>query len=147
MSEPAPEVSPPIESPSILVSTKAALGVTPEQHAFDSMIVMHINSVLSTLEQLGVGPEGGLMVTSQVQTWSDLIGSDNRLNMVKSYMYMRVRMMYDPPDIGFVITAIQEEIKEMEWRLNVFVDNVIPSPVSPTEPATPNPSVLDGGSP
>ena len=133
-----PEEVPPIESPSILVSTKAALGVTPEQHAFDSMIVMHINSVLSTLEQLGVGPAGGLMVTSSAQLWSDLIGNDNRLNMVKSYMYMRVRMMYDPPDIGFVITAIKDEIKEMEWRLNVFVDDEIDTPI-------PELVVIDGG--
>lgn len=138
MSVTPPEVVPPIESPSILVSTKAALGITPEQHAFDSMVVMHINSVLSTLEQLGVGPAGGLMVTSEAQTWSDLIGADNRLNMAKSYMYMRVRMMYDPPDIGFVITAMKDEIKEMEWRLNVFVDNEVDTPL-------PEVHVIDGG--
>lgn len=122
MSETPPEETP-LESPSILTSTKASLGV-PESHtAFDAMITLHINSVLSTLEQLGVGPEGGLYVTSKTQTWTELIGTDNRLNAVKSYMYLRVRMLFDPPDIGFVLTAMKEQIKELEWRLNVAVDS------------------------
>lgn len=139
MSQTPPEVEPPIESPSILVSTKAALGVPEEHTAFDAMILMHINSVLSTLEQLGVGPDGGLYVTSKSQEWADLIGTDNRLNAVKSYMHLRVKMLFDPPDIGFVLTAMKEQIKEAEWRLNVTVDDEIES----TE--LPRVVVIDGG--
>lgn len=138
MSQTPPEVNP-MESPSILVSTKAALGITPEQHAFDSMIVMYINSVLSTLEQIGVGPDGGLMITGETQLWSDLIGTDNRLNMVKSYMYLRVRKLYDPPEIGFVLTAMDNEIKETEWRLNVAVESNLTT--------VPDDALLDGGGP
>jgi hypothetical protein len=138
MSQTPPDPSP-MESPSILVSTKAALGVTPEQHAFDSMIVTHINSVLSSLEQLGVGPAGGLMVMSEAQLWSDLIGTDLRLNMVKSYMYLRVRKLYDPPEIGFVLTAMNDEIKEMEWRLNVAAESDLTT--------VPDEALLDGGDP
>lgn len=142
MTQTPPEETP-MESPSILISTKAALGVTPEQHAFDSMIIMHINSVLSSLNQIGVGPPAGLMVTSNAQLWSDLIGTDNRLNMVKSYMYLRVRKLYDPPDIGFVISAMNEEIKELEWRLMVATD----PPFVPTEVGEETRLILDGGDP
>lgn len=137
------ETIPPLESPSILVSTKAALGVPEEHVAFDAMILMHINSVLSTLNQLGVGPNGGIYVTSTNQTWEELIGTDNRLLAAKSYMYLRVKMLFDPPDVGFVITAMKEQIKELEWRLNVDAE----PPLVPTEVGEDVTLVLDGGTP
>lgn len=137
MTQTPPEDTPPLESPSILVSTKAALGIPEEHTAFDAMITMHINSVLSTLDQLGVGPDGGIHVVSKSQEWVELIGTDNRLLAVKSYMFLRVKMLFDPPDIGFVLTAMKDQIKELESRLNMIVDDVVDVVEPPSQPYNP----------
>ena len=113
-------------SESILTSTKASLGL-PEGHtAFDSEILMHINSVLATLNQLGVGPVNGLYIEDVSTEWSAMIGDNPKLNPVKTYTHLRVKMLFDPPDIGFVITAIKAQIEELEWRLMVEVDPYLP---------------------
>ncbi len=122
MSQTPPEETP-LESDSILESTKATLGIPPGHTAFDAMVTTYINAVLSTLEQLGVGPEGGLYVTSKAQVWEELIGTDARLNAVKAYMHLRVRLLFDPPQIGFVLSAMQDQIKELESRINMIVDD------------------------
>lgn len=139
MSETPPEETP-IENPSILGSIKASLGVPPGSTAFDQMILMHINSALSTLSQLGAGPDGGLYVTSNAQTWEDFMGTNPELNMIKSYMHLRVRMLFDPPDIGFVLTAMKDQILEMESRINMLVDNHV-------EPYIPNALTVVAGRP
>lgn len=104
---------------SILTSTKKALNLAEDYTAFDMDIILHINSVFSTLNQLGVGPSVGFMIEDKEATWSSFLGSDPRLNHVKSYVYLRVRLLFDPPNTGFTTTAIQKQIEEMEWRLNV----------------------------
>lgn len=104
---------------SILTSTKKQLNLAEDYTAFDMDIVMHINSVFSTLNQLGVGPSVGFMIEDKEATWSSFLGSDPRLNHVKSYVYLRVRLLFDPPNTGFTTAAIQKQIEEMEWRLNV----------------------------
>lgn len=103
--------------PSILNSTKKVLGIAEDYKAYDFDIRTHINAVLSTLTQLGVGPSAGFEVNDEFAEWVEFLGTDPRLNSVQSYVYLRVRMMFDPPTNSFTITALQEQIKEMEWRL------------------------------
>jgi hypothetical protein len=111
---------------SILDSTKIALGIPPEHTPFDAMIMLHINSVLADLTQLGVGPVAGFEIQTKDQVWSDFLGVNKpELNQVKSYMYLRVKLLFDPPEIGFVLNAIKEQIDKMEWKINVLVDNEI----------------------
>ncbi len=113
-------------STSILTSTKASLGLPASHTAFDTEILMHINSVLSTLQQLGVGTDGGLSVPDASTEWFALIGTDPKFNAVKSYIHLRVKLLFDPPDIGFVLTAMKEQIQELEWRLMVEADPYVP---------------------
>ncbi|QJD49589.1 virion structural protein [Gordonia phage Secretariat] len=107
-------------SESILDSTKKILGIDAEYDAFDMDIIMHINSALSTLNQLGLGPEEGFMIQDSSEEWGDLLEEDMRLNSIKTYVYLKVRIIFDPPSTSFVLTAMQEQIKELEWRLNTY---------------------------
>lgn len=111
----------PIES--ILDSTKKALGLGADYDGFDPDIVMHINSVFFTLNQLGVGPDGGFAITDSEDTWDAFLGGDPRLSAVKSYVYLKVRLLFDPPANSFGISAMEKQISEYEWRLNVHVEN------------------------
>lgn len=104
---------------SILTSTKKTLNLAEDYTAFDEDIIVHINSVFSTLNQLGVGPIEGFMIEDKDPTWDAFLGSDPRLNHVKTYMYLRVRMLFDPPTTGYHTEAMQKQIEEHEWRLNV----------------------------
>ena len=99
-------VTPP-EAPanSILAETKKALGLAPEYAPFDADILMHINSVFADLHQLGVGPTDGFSIVNAQDTWDELIGTDKRLNNVKSYVFLRVKMLFDTPTTGYVLTA------------------------------------------
>jgi len=103
---------------SILTSTKKALGLDEGYEAFDPDIIMHINSALSRLNQLGIGPELGFMIEDKEALWDTFLGSDPRLNNVKTYVYLRVRLLFDPPQTGFHTQAMQEQIKELEWLIN-----------------------------
>ena len=114
-------------SKSILTSTKKILGSAEDYTAFDLDIITHINSVFTTLQQLGVGPVEGFMIEDAQPTWEHFLGNDKRLNSVKTYVYMRVRLMFDPPATSFAISSMQEQVKELEWRLNVAVDSTLPS--------------------
>lgn len=111
---------------SILVSIKRALGLTEEYEVFDFEIVMHINSVLSTLNQLGVGPKAGISIKDKESTWSLLLEDNQRLNNAKSYVFLRVRMLFDPPTTPHLLLAFKERIQEEEWRLQVEADPMIP---------------------
>jgi hypothetical protein len=105
---------------SILTSVKKALGLDESYEAFDPDILMHINSVFSNLNQIGVGPETGFQIEDKDATWDDLLDGDPRLNNVKSWVYSKVRLMFDPPATSFAISAIQEVIKEFEYRIYTF---------------------------
>ncbi|WKW86797.1 hypothetical protein SEA_CONLEY_11 [Gordonia phage Conley] len=107
-------------SESILDSTKKILGIGEDYDAFDIDVIMHINGALSTLHQLGLGPEEGFMITDSSEEWGDLLEEDARLNSIKTYIYLKVRILFDPPSTSFVLSALQEQIKELEWRLNVY---------------------------
>ena len=107
---------------SILLSIKKLLGLNPEyEEAFDTDIIMHINSVFSILRQLGVGPVEGFKITSDVETWEDYVTTVD-LEMVKTYIYAKVRLIFDPPSNSGVRDSLQSYINEFEWRLNVAVD-------------------------
>lgn len=107
---------------SILDSTKAALGIVPEYTAFDNQVIMYINTAFSVLHQLGVGPDDGFMIEDSSTTWDELTGGSKLLNMVITYVHLSVKLMFDPPMNSFATTAMKEQQKELEWRINVQVD-------------------------
>lgn len=104
---------------SILNSVKKVLGIEPEYDAFDLDVMMHVNSVFTTLAQLGIGPVNGFMIEDAEPKWTDFLGEDLNLNSVKTYVYLRVRLAFDPPATSFHIAAIEKQIDEIAWRLNV----------------------------
>ena len=106
------------EIESILDSVKHALGIDPSDEAFDPELIMHINSVFSTLHQLGLGPDVGYAIDGTEAIWTGFLGTELlTLNMVKSYMFLRVKLLFDPPANSFATTAIKEQITEFEWRI------------------------------
>ena len=108
---------------SILTSIKKLLGIAEEYEHFDNDIIMHINSVFMILTQLGVGPSKGFMITDASASWDDFLPEDSeKLQAVKTYMYMKVRLMFDPPTSSAVMESMNRTISELEWRLNVAVD-------------------------
>ena len=104
---------------SILDDTKKLLGLDSSYTAFDTDVIVHINTVLSIISQLGLGSDGGMSIVDNTVTWTNLFGSDPTLNYIKSYVFMRVKMMFDPPQTSFAIEAYNNQIKELEWRINV----------------------------
>lgn len=110
---------------SILNSIKKLLGLAESYTEFNTDIKIHINSVFAILQQLGVGPENGFRITGETETWADFIGTETTIDDVKSYVYLKVRLMFDPPTNSSILKANEELIKELEWRLNVAVDNGI----------------------
>lgn len=107
---------------SILTSIKLLLGLTEEYTCFDSIIIAHINSVFSILTQLGVGPKDGFSIVDKNAVWSDFIPDGSNLELVKSYMHHKVRLLFDPPSGSAVMESMNRLTNEMEWRLNVEVD-------------------------
>jgi hypothetical protein len=104
---------------SILTSTKKILGIAEDYTVFDLDIITHINSAFSTLTQLGVGPAEGFMIDDEGETWTEFIEDDLQYNAVKSYVFLRVRQLFDPPTTSYLISATERQIQELEWRLNV----------------------------
>lgn len=104
---------------SILDSTKKMLGLATDYTAFDLDVITHINTVFSVLTQLGIGPERGFSIEDSSATWDEYLGGNKLLHTIKSYVYLRVRILFDPPSAGYVLTAIENQIKELEWRINM----------------------------
>lgn len=107
---------------SILTSIKKLLGITEEQTSFDPDIIMHINTVFSILTQLGVGPSTGVFISDELDTWDEFIPEGANLELVKTYVYMKVRLMFDPPSSSAAMDAINKNISELEWRINTMVE-------------------------
>lgn len=107
---------------SILDTTKKALGISLDYEQFDMDIIMHINSVFSTLNQLGVGPTEAFSITDNSDVWSDFIGNNKSIESVKSYIWVKVKLAFDPPTTSFGIDAFQKMAEELEWRLNVQIE-------------------------
>ena len=104
---------------SILNSIKKLLGMSEDYTAFDTDIIIHINSVFSILRQLGIGPEEGFIIEDESAVWSDFIGDKITIELVKTYMYMKVKLIFDPPLNASVLQSYKESIAEFEWRGNV----------------------------
>lgn len=107
---------------SILTSIKKLLGIHEEYTHFDADIIMHINSVFMILNQLGVGPAEGFFIEDDSTTWDEYLGDPTKLQIVKSYIYLKVRILFDPPTNGTVMNSVTQMINELEWRLNIAVD-------------------------
>lgn len=108
---------------SILTSVKKLLGITEDYTHFDADLIMHINSVFTILTQLGVGPKEGFRIEDEIATWNDFLQTESvLLDSVKSYMHLKVKLLFDPPLSGTVMEAYNRMISEFEWRLNVTVD-------------------------
>lgn len=107
---------------SILTSIKKLLGITEEYTHFDTDIIMHINSVFMVLTQLGVGPKEGFMIYDDTSIWDDFITESMNFEAVKSYMYLKVRLLFDPPQSSAAIESMNRMINEFEWRLNLAAE-------------------------
>lgn len=115
---------------SILLSIKQVLGLSPDFLAFDQDVLMHINSTFAILDQLGVGKFGGSYIVNQNAVWADLELLPNQEAMVKSYVFLKVRLLFDPPATSFGLEAAKQQVSEFEWRLtNSFpLDNEVQVP-------------------
>lgn len=124
---------------SILNSVKKVLGLAEDYTVFDEDVIMHINTAFSTLTQLGVGPPEGFMIEDATAEWNEFIVDDIQYNSVKSYVFLKVSMLFDPPQTSYLITAKEKQIQELEWRLNVHREETgwtdpDPDPVYPEGP-------------
>ena len=108
---------------SILNTIKKQLGITEDYTVFDNDLIMHINSVFLTLSQLGVGPDEGFFIEGKTDSCTDYIDEGVLLNSIKTYVYLKVKLLFDPPGSSYAIDAINNIIKELEWRINVQVEN------------------------
>jgi len=110
---------------SILDTTKKVLQIDPTYTVFDIDIIMHINSVFFTLSQIGVGPATGFSITDKEANWVDFLGEATNLEAVKSYMYLKVCLLFDPPATSFAIASMEKMIEEYEWRLNIKAEGSV----------------------
>lgn len=106
---------------SILTSIKKLLGIAEDYTHFDSDIIMHINGVLMVLNQLGIGASEGFVITDESAIWLDFVSEDyiTKIGMLQVYVYMKVKLVFDPPQSSAAMKAMEELIKEYEWRLNI----------------------------
>ena len=109
---------------SILLTIKQLLGVYPvlTNDAFDTDLIIHINSVFSILHQLGIGPSEGFAIKDYTDLWTDFLSDSTQLEFVKSYMYAKVKKLFDPPTSASLMNSLDSLINEFEWRENVAVD-------------------------
>lgn len=108
---------------SILNSIKKLLGITEEQTDFDADIIMHINTVFTILNEMGVGPDDGFVIEDASTTWDSYITDRRKFDKIKTYVYLKVRLYFDPPQNSSLTEAIKQQISELEWRLNVTAEN------------------------
>ena len=108
---------------SILTSIKKLLGIAEEYTHFDADLIMHINSVFSILTQIGVGPAEGFSIKDESSVWSDFVPEKSKWELIKSYTYIKVKLLFDPPLNSAVIESINRIIAELEWRIQVAADS------------------------
>ena len=108
---------------SILISIKKLLGLSKEDKSFDTDLIIHINTVFVTLNQLGIGPEEGFSIEDDTATWSEFIGDNKKLNAIQTYIYLKVKLVFDPPLSSAVMDANKQTINELEWRLNLEAES------------------------
>lgn len=108
---------------SILTSVKKMLGLSEDYDVFDLDIIVHINSVFTILTQIGVGPANGFMIEDKTVTWTDFIHDMSFYQLVKSYMVLKVRLLFDPPNSSAVLECYKTQANEYEWRLKTMAEN------------------------
>lgn len=111
---------------SILTSIKKMLGIQEDYEHFDTDLVLHINSVLMTVTQIGVGPAEGFAIQDKTAVWADLTNDEKKLNSVKSFVYLKVKLLFDPPANSAAMQSLKELASEFEWRLNVAAESANP---------------------
>lgn len=122
--EPLPDPDP--DDPfiaSILICIKRLLGLEADYTQFDPDIIVHINSAFSTLNQLGIGPTEAFSIASDVAVWGDFIEDRKDIELIKTYIYLKVRLAFDPPMTGYLVEALKSQILEYEWRMTCFSIN------------------------
>jgi hypothetical protein len=134
---------------SILKSTKKVLHIGPDDESFDLDVMTHINSAFSDLHDLGVGPAEGFGIEDDAAVWDDFSSDAVERNRVKTFIFLKVRLLFDPPATTFHLKAQQDQLDEVTWRLSVGREStewVDPDPVvDPDEEVVTTPGVLDGG--
>lgn len=118
---------------SILDTIKTMLGIPSTDVAFDTDILVNINSAFMILNQLGVGPETVYSIEDKTPVWTDFLTDPALYQAVVTYMYLKVKVVFDPPGTSFLLEAYNKQIQELEWRLNVQVP-ITSDPVPPVEP-------------
>jgi hypothetical protein len=108
---------------SILDTTKLQVKIDPEDDSYDVELTMHINSIFFILTQLGVGPKSGFSISGKEEQWSEFIGPD-QINAVRTYMGLKVKLIFDPPATGPATEAMERQAEQMEWRLNLQMEEV-----------------------
>lgn len=106
----------------ILGNVKKLLGIDDAFTDFDVDICIAINTALSTLTQIGIGPKNGFKITSDETTWSEFIGERKDIESVKTFVYLKTKLIFDPPANSFLVNAIEKQLDELTWRLNVSED-------------------------
>lgn len=108
---------------SILITIKKMLGLDASYNAFDIDIITFINSAFMVLKQIGVKADEGFMITGYDETWTDVLdGYETAFEVIKTYIYLRVRILFDPPSSSVVLTSYENLIKEYEWRINILYE-------------------------
>lgn len=130
---------------SILTSIKKTLGLDENYTAFDADIVLYINAVLSDLNQLGLGPPSGFVITGADETWAQFIGGDLTQNNIQVYVGLRLRLLFDPPESSYAITSFQEQINQLEWRIRERREEYAWTDPDPSPEYVDAEVVLDGG--
>lgn len=115
---------------SILKSTKKILGLAEDYTPFDLDVITHLNATFSILDQLGVGPEGGFFIEDDTIVWADYAVPPNQLHLIKTYVFLKVKLLFDPPTTSFLIDSTNKQLSEYEWRLNIFREWAL----DPTDP-------------
>lgn len=106
---------------SILLSIRQLLGIPTQDNNFDAELILHINNSISILTQIGIGPPTGFKITGTSETWESLTQGRLDLEMIKTAVYLRVRLTFDSPQNSFLVTSIQEQLKELDWRIEIAV--------------------------
>lgn len=114
---------------SILTSTKKILGIAEDYTAFDLDIITHINSAFAVVNQIGVGPLEGIFIEDDSANWSDIDIPQNQLSLLRTFIFLKVRMLFDPPTLSFVIEAMNKQIEEHLYRLSWYREELVPYPV------------------
>ena len=105
---------------SILTSIKKLIGITEDYKHFDTDLIIHINSVFMILSQMGIGPDNGFSISDETITWNDYLPEgDENFEAVKTYIYLKTKLVFDPPQSSSTMEAMKQTISELEWRLNV----------------------------